>query len=57
MVIYRALSTAVLAALAWIFSGNNATETSIVTILFTVFATVIYYVHERAWNNVKWGVA
>ena len=55
MATYRAIATALLAVLTWIFTGN-AGETGIVTVLFTVISTAVYYFLERMWNNVKWGL-
>lgn len=55
MLVYRANATALLAGLTWIFTGN-AGETGIVTVLFTVISTAVYYFLERMWNNVNWGI-
>jgi len=55
MLTYRAILTALLAVISWIFTGN-AGQTTIITIVFSVSATAIYYVHERLWNGIKWGM-
>jgi uncharacterized membrane protein len=43
-----------LAAISWFYTGNLF-ETSAVSITYTIIATIVYYVHERAWIKVKWG--
>lgn len=53
MVIYRGIITVVLAVITWIFTGNTG-ETTLITIVFSISATAIYYVHERIWARVKW---
>jgi uncharacterized membrane protein len=55
MLVYRALLTALLAAISWVFTGN-AGQTTIITIVFSVSATAIYYLHERLWNKMSWGL-
>lgn len=55
MLTYRAILTALLAAISWAFTGNLG-QTTVITIVFSVTATVIYYVHERAWNSIRWGL-
>lgn len=52
--VYRGSITLLLFALLWAFT-NNIYETSIVTIIFNVAATVVYYFHERMWSRIKWG--
>ena len=52
--VYRGAITALLFGLMWIFTGNIY-ETSVVTIVFNVAATIIYYFHERMWGKIKWG--
>jgi uncharacterized membrane protein len=53
MLTYRAILTALLAGITWAFTGN-LTQTSIITIVFSVSATAIYYLHERTWLRIKW---
>ncbi|HKU50135.1 MAG TPA: DUF2061 domain-containing protein [Nitrososphaera sp.] len=55
MLTYRAILTALLALISWVFTGN-AGQTTIITIVFSITATAIYYVHERVWNNIGWGL-
>ena len=53
--IYRGSTTVLLFALSWILT-NNVYETSIITILFNVIATLIYFIHERFWSKISWGI-
>jgi len=55
-IIYRGSTTVLLFALSWILT-NNVYETSLITILFNVIATAIYFFHERFWSKVSWGVS
>lgn len=54
MIVYRGILTALLAVITWIFTGNTG-QTTIITVVFSISATAIYYAHERVWNQVKWG--
>ena len=51
---YRGSATALLVALLWLFN-NNIYETSLITIIFNIGATLIYYFHERIWGKINWG--
>ena len=53
--VYRGSTTVLLFALSWVFT-NNVYETSLITILFNVIATAIYYFHERFWSKIDWGI-
>jgi len=50
---YRALVTAILAILSWTFT-SNAGQTTIITVAYTILATIGYYGHERIWNRISW---
>ena len=52
--VYRGTITVLLFTLLWVFT-NNLYETSLVTIIFNVAATIIYYFHERMWGRINWG--
>ena len=41
-------------AISYVLSGNFAIASSIAVTQMLV-ATVLYYVHERIWDSVKWG--
>lgn len=53
--VYRGSTTILLFILSWVFTGNLY-ETSVITILFNVIATAIYYIHERLWLKTNWGI-
>jgi uncharacterized membrane protein len=48
---YRAILTIVLAVITYLYTGNLV-QTSGITIIFSVAATIIYYVHERMWTRI-----
>ena len=48
---YRAILTIVLAAITYAFTGNLV-QTSGITIMFSVLATIVYYLHERIWTKI-----
>jgi uncharacterized membrane protein len=41
-------------AVTYYFTGNTA-QTTIISVVFNVFGTVIYYFFERIWGDIKWG--
>jgi len=51
---YRVIVTIALALISWYYSGNLF-ETSAISVTYTIIATVLYYVHERAWLRTIWG--
>ena len=51
---YRGAVTVLLFSLLWLFS-KNIYETSLITIVFNVGATLMYYFHERIWGKINWG--
>jgi len=51
---YRAVASALLAGITFAYSGSLF-ETGEITVLFTITATIAYYLLERAWDSVKWG--
>lgn len=50
---YRVLASLALAVISWFYT-RSLYETSVITIVFTVVAMVIYYIHERIWNKIEW---
>ena len=52
--IYRGSTTGMLFVLSWLFT-NDIYETSVITIIFNILATGIYYFHERFWSSTNWG--
>jgi len=55
MLSYRAILTALLAGISWYFTGNIG-QTTTITVVFSISATAVYYLHERLWNKVGWQV-
>lgn len=55
-IVYRGTTTILLFALSYILT-NSLYDTSLITILFNIFATVIYYFHERMWGKITWGIS
>lgn len=55
MLTYRAILIVLLAVISWIFTGNLG-QTTIITVVFSAAATAVYYIHERVWSNVRWGL-
>src|SRR5215212_10239371 len=53
---YRVIVAITLAAISRFYTGNLF-ETSAVSITYTIIATIVYYVHKRAWIKVNWGKA
>jgi uncharacterized membrane protein len=51
---YRMCVTIILAVLSWIFTGN-ANQTTFITTIYAILATIAYYGHERIWNGIGWG--
>jgi len=53
---YRSIAFLVLGIISYIMTGN-VFETLAITVVFTIVATFLYYVHERIWDKIKWGKA
>ncbi|MFQ5474372.1 MAG: DUF2061 domain-containing protein [Candidatus Nanoarchaeia archaeon] len=51
---WRACATVTTILLVWGFVGEIAIALS-VGLLEIVIKMIVYYVHERAWNNTAWG--
>jgi len=51
---YRILMTVILAIISYIYTGDFF-QTSAITIVFTIIAIIVYYLHERVWARIKWG--
>jgi uncharacterized membrane protein len=50
---YRAILVVVLAVITYVYTGNLV-QTSGITIIFSVVATLVYYAHERIWTKITW---
>lgn len=53
-VTWRAVATLVSLAVIYVFTGEFIQSLKITVIAGTV-STLAYYLHERAWNAIKWG--
>lgn len=51
---YRVIVTVILGIISWFYTGNFF-QTSAITIVYAISATVVYYVHEKVWFRVIWG--
>ena len=51
---YRVVVAALLAAVAYAFTGN-AGQTTVITVVFNAGGTVVYYGYERLWDAITWG--
>ena len=52
--IYRGIVTAILFGVSWVFTGNLV-DTTIITTIFNVLATIAYFLHEKMWDKINWG--
>ena len=53
-VVYRTVAIALLAGIAYFYTGN-AGEATTITVLFNVTGAIAYYGLERLWEAVHWG--
>ena len=51
---WRLTGTACTFMVSWLILGHISTSGTIAIIQLT-FNTVIFYIHERLWNFIKWG--
>jgi uncharacterized membrane protein len=51
---WRLTATIVLATVSYIFTGS-ALETAWITMVYNVIQIVVYFIHERAWERIRWG--
>ena len=51
---WRITGIILLGAIAYLFTGSLI-ESLEVTAVFTVVRLILYYVHERIWERVRWG--
>lgn len=51
---WRIIGILILGAITYIITGDWK-ETGIISFVFHTIRLVLYYYHERAWENVKWG--
>ena len=53
-VTYRVTSTVLLGLITYAITGEIV-DSSLITILFAVTATVLFYFNDRAWERSDWG--
>lgn len=53
-VMYRGMVTAILFGVSWAFTGNIV-DTTIITTIFNILATIAYFLHEKMWDKIDWG--
>ena len=53
-VIYRTGSIVLLAGLSWLFT-RDLVQMSLITVSYEVIAILGYYIHERLWEQIRWG--
>ncbi|MDA4123907.1 MAG: DUF2061 domain-containing protein [Thaumarchaeota archaeon] len=51
---YRVVIAALLALIAFYFTGNPA-QTTVITITFNLGGAAVYYGFERLWDAIDWG--
>jgi len=51
---WRLIGIIVLGTITWLVTGNWE-QASLITISFHAIRLVLYYFHERGWDNVEWG--
>ena len=53
-VVWRMLGIVILGSISWIIT-KSWKEMSIITLLFHSIRVILYYLHERVWEKVRWG--
>ena len=54
MVTYRLSAVALLAAVSFYYTGN-AGESTVISLVFNLVGSVVYYACERLWDAINWG--
>ncbi len=52
--IYRFLSIIGTTTISW-FITKDLKETTLLTIFFQIYLSILYYFYERVWNKISWG--
>ena len=55
MVIYRIVIFILLMAITYYFTGD-LTQTTTISTVFNLAGSVIYYLFERMWGKIEWGM-
>lgn len=53
-IVWRIIAFFVLGIITWLVTHNWG-KTSLITITYQAIQVVLYYFHERCWDNVEWG--
>ncbi len=53
-IVWRLIAFFILGAVSWLVTHNWG-QTSLITITYQAIQIVLYYFHERYWDNVEWG--
>ena len=51
---WRTSTSIVLMTIGWIFT-RDIEQTTLMTIIYTIIQFILYYLHERIWEKIKWG--
>lgn len=54
-VVWRLFGLIILSIISYLYLGNWHESLSI-SIMFNIVRFILYYVHERIWNRIQWGV-
>lgn len=55
MISYRITAWSFTIFYTWLFTGNVVAATGFATVLH-ILLSVDYYIHERVWLKIKWGL-
>lgn len=52
-VLWRIIGSSITWLVAWVYTGNFG-QSSQITIISALIIMAVYYLYERAWNNINW---
>ena len=53
-IIWRVIATLITWLVIYIFT-KEISQSLIITVIAALVSMLAYYIHERIWNNIKWG--
>ena len=53
-IVWRIIGIFVLGGITWLVT-HDWEQTSVITVTFHTIRLVLYYFHERVWDNMEWG--
>ena len=53
-IVWRILGILILGGISWLIT-KSWKEMSLITIIFHGIRVILYYLHERVWERIKWG--